>query len=81
MSVGIPVLASQSHGGINEILSNKKFGFIFDKETLLEKYLKDIYNKKIIIKLNKSQIINHLNNFSLKKNVENYDKLLCKLSK
>lgn len=81
LSVGIPVLASQSHGGINEILSNKKFGFIFDKETLLEKYLKDIYNKKIIIKLNKSQIINHLNNFSLKKNVENYDKLLCKLSK
>ena len=61
--MGIPVLASQSYGGINEILSNKNFGLIFDKESLLEKYLKDIYNKKLIFKLNKSQIINHLKKF------------------
>ncbi len=81
LSVGIPVLASQSYGGINEILSNKNFGLIFDKESLLEKYMKDIYSKKLIFKLNKSQIINHLKKFSLKKSIENYDKLLKKLSK
>ena len=81
MSVGIPVLASQSHGGINEILSNKKFGLIFNNESLLEKYLDNIYNKKLFFKLNKAQIISHLNNFSLKKNVENFNKILNKLSK
>ncbi len=81
LSVGIPVLASQSYGGINEILSNKNFGLIFNKESVLEKYLKDIYNKKLIFKLNRSQIISHLNNFSSKKSVKNYDKLLKKLSK
>lgn len=81
LSVGIPVLASQSYGGINEILSNKKFGLIFNKESLLEKYLKNIYNKKLIFKLNKSQVKKHLNNFSLKNSVKNYDNLLKKLSK
>ena len=81
LSVGIPVLASQSHGGINEILSNKKFGLIFDKESTLERYLDDIYKKKLLFKLNKTQTISHLNNFSLKKNVENYNKILNKLSK
>ena len=81
MSVGIPVLASQSHGGINEILSNKKFGLIFDKESTLERYLDDIYKKKLLFKLNKTQTISHLNNFSLKKNVENYNKILNKLFK
>ena len=81
LSVGIPVLASQSHGGINEILSNKKFGLIFNNESLLEKYLDDIYNKKLSFKLNKAQIISHLNNFSLKKNVENFNKILNKLAK
>ncbi len=81
LSVGIPVLASQSHGGINEILSNKNFGLIFNKESLLEKYLKNIYKKKLKFKLNRSQITNHLNNFSLKKSVKNYDKLLKRLSK
>ena len=79
--MGIPVLASQSYGGINEILSNKNFGLIFNKEILLEKYLKDIFNKKLKFKLNRSHLINHLNNFSLKKSVKNYDKLLKRLSK
>ena len=81
LSVGVPVLASQSYGGINEILSNKNFGLIFNNRRLLEKYLKDIYNKKLMIKINRSQVINHLNNFSVKKNIENYDKLLKNLSK
>ncbi len=81
LSVGVPVLASQSYGGINEILSNKNFGLIFNNRRLLEKYLKDIYNKKLMIKINRSQVMNHLNNFSVKKNIENYDKLLKNLSK
>ena len=79
--MGIPVLASQSFGGINEILSNKNFGLIFNKKSLLEKYLKDIYNKELTFKLNRSQMINHLNKFSQKKSVKNYDQLLRKLSK
>lgn len=81
LSVGIPVLASQSHGGINEILPNKSFGLIFNEESMLEKYLKKIYNRKLIFRFNKSKIENHLNNFSIKENVKNYNELFKKLTK
>jgi len=81
LSVGVPVLASQSYGGINEILPNKNFGLIFNNVNLLKKYLKEIYKKRLIFKFNRSKIMSHLNNFSLKKNVENYDRFLKKLSK
>lgn len=81
LSMSIPVLATQSYGGINEILSNRNFGLIFNKESLLEKYLKNIYNRKLVFKTNRYQITNHLNKFSLKKNINCYDKLFKKLSK
>ncbi len=81
LSVGIPVLASQSYGGINEILSNKNFGLIFNSKNLLEKYLKNINNGRLKFKLDHYKLKKHLNNFSVKKNVENYEKLFRELTK
>ncbi len=45
-SLGIPVISSQSHGGINEILSNGKFGEIyyngyFDLASKIKNYIND----------------------------------------
>ena len=72
---GVPVLASQSHGGINEIIKNKNFGYIYKSNNdLIKKLLNFNYkNKKII--LNKNQIRNHLKNFSLSENIKNYSKI------
>ena len=46
ISLGIPVIASQSHGGINEIIKNKNFGFIYNNDFELEIILKKIIGKK-----------------------------------
>ena len=75
ISSGVPVIASQSHGGINEILKYKNFGVIYKNNMELEIILKKIIDKKIIFKKNKKLIKNHLKNFSEKNNVKKYTKL------
>ena len=75
LSNGIPVLASQSHGGINDIINNKKFGYIYKNEKDLMKILLNIYNKKKTFKLNKRETIAHLKNFSLSKSIKQYSKV------
>ena len=67
LSAGIPVLASQSHGGINEIINNKNFENIYNNKNELLKLLNNFILKKNKYKLNSNLIVNHLNNFSLKK--------------
>ena len=46
ISSGIPVIASQSHGGINEIIKNKNFGIIYNNDFELEIILKKLLAKK-----------------------------------
>ena len=76
MSSGIPIIASQSFGGINEIIKNKKFGIIYNKKRDLKKVLNKILTNKINFNINKNEVYNHLKNFSEKKNTEKYKKLL-----
>jgi len=75
LASGVPVLASQSHGGINEIIKNKNFGYIYKNDNDLIKKLLNFNNKNNKIILNKNEIRNHLKNFSLSKNIKNYSKI------
>ena len=81
LSFSTPVISSQSHGGINEIINNKKLGIIINNidEFKLAKAIK-FYSKENQNKLlNKKFLFNHLNKFSIKKNIFNYDKLFNKI--
>ena len=75
ISSGIPVIASQSHGGINEIIKNKNFGLIYNNDLELEIILKKIIDKKVSFKKNKILSKNHLKNFSENNNVKKYSNL------
>ena len=75
ISSGIPVIASQSHGGINEILKNKNFGLIYNNDLELEIILKKIIDKKVSFKKNKFLFKNHLKTFSENSNIKKYSNL------
>ena len=75
LSSGVPVIASQSFGGINDIIKNKKFGIIYNKKSDLKKTLDKILLKKITFKINKNIVYKHLNNFNEKKSTNKYKKL------
>ncbi len=79
ISSGIPVIASQSHGGINEIIKNKKFGLIYNNDLELEIILKKIIDKKISFKKNKILFKNHLKTFSVNNNVKKYSNLFLNI--
>ena len=79
ISSGIPVIASQSHGGINEIIKNKNFGLIYNNDQELEIILKKIIYKKLNFIKNKTLFKNHLKNFSEKNNVKKYTNLFFKV--
>ena len=72
---GVPAIASQSHGGINEIIKNKNFGLIYNNDHELEIILKKIIYKKLKFKKNKILFKNHLKNFSEQNNVKKYTDL------
>ena len=75
LSAGVPVIASQSFGGINDIIINKRFGVIYNKKNDLKKTLDKILLKKITFKISKNIVYKHLSNFSEKKSTEKYQKL------
>ncbi len=79
LSSGIPVIASQSFGGINDILSEKKFGYIYNNIVDLKSILNKIIDNKITFNLNKKKLFNHLSNFSEERNLKNYIKLFKKI--
>ena len=79
ISSGIPVIASQSHGGINEIIKNKNFGIIYNNDFELEIILKKIIGKKISFKKNKILFENHLKIFSVNNNVQKYSNLFLNI--
>ena len=72
---GIPVLASQSHGGINDIIKNKNFGYVYKSESDLIKILHDLYNNKKTFHLSKTETTKHLKKFSLSENIKQYSKV------
>jgi glycosyltransferase involved in cell wall biosynthesis len=72
---GIPVLASQSHGGINEIINGKRFGYIYKNDNDLISKLSNFNKIKKKNMLEKKKIINHLKKFSLSENIKNYSKV------
>ena len=79
LSHNVPVIASQSHGGINEILKNKKFGFIYKDQYELRKILKRVFSKKNNFTFNQSQLFKHLNQFSETNNLKKYNNLFKKV--
>ncbi len=74
--VGLPIIASQSHGGINEILSKGKGGTIYKNSQDLKKFIEKftnnqkIFTKKSIIAQKKSF------EFNLKNHVSKFEKIL-----
>ena len=71
LASGKQVLASQSFGGINEIIKNKNFGKIYKNENELLNILKN-FNFKKKIKINQKEIDSHLNKFSISENIKKY---------
>ena len=81
LSFSTPVISAQSHGGINEIIKNKKLGIIINNidDSKLAKAIELYYKKNHNELLDKKYLLNHLNKFSLKKNILYYDKLFSKI--
>ena len=77
ITYGIPVICSQSHGGINEILLNGKCGTIFKNGNVLHLSQKInefyLFPKKYYLMTKKAK--ENVKRFTLKKNFEKYDKL------
>ena len=71
---GTPVLASQSFGGINEIILNKNFGNIYKNETQLINLLQK-FNVKRRGHMNQKLINDHLKKFSISENVKKYSNM------
>ena len=72
LSAGVPIIASQSHGGINEIIKNKNFGYIYkDQEDLIKNITKFNFRLKKF-KFTKKTMNTHLKNFSIEQNIKKY---------
>ena len=76
----IPVIASQSHGGINEILSNGKFGTIYSNNySELSKKIQNFINKPKLF-LDKAKLAKkNVMKFNLKNNIKNFENLFIKI--
>jgi glycosyltransferase involved in cell wall biosynthesis len=75
LSIGVPVIASQSHGGINEILKGKEYGYIYKDDKNLLHQINKFYFKNKSFFISKKKIHKHLQKFSIKNNVKNYSKV------
>ena len=74
--IGLPVIASQSHGGINEILSDGKGGTIYKNQEELKNSIENfIKNPKKFLK--KSKIAQQKSfKFNLKNHVKQFEKII-----
>ena len=81
INYGIPIICSQSHGGINEILLNGKCGTIFDNGNSfdLASKIEEYYDnpKKYFSKINLAK--KNIRRFILKKNILSYNNLFNEL--
>ena len=74
--IGLPIIASQSHGGINEILSKGKGGTIYtNSKNLRDSINRFINHPKIFIKKSKIAKKKSLE-FSLKNHVSKFEKMI-----
>ena len=76
---GLPVIASQSHGGINEIMKNNSFGYIYNNQEDLIKIINKFNNGKIKFNLKKNIVKKHLKNFSISENIKKYSNVFKKI--
>jgi glycosyltransferase involved in cell wall biosynthesis len=78
---GIPVICSQSHGGINEILLNGKCGTIFNNGNSfdLASKIEEYYNNPKEYFLKTKLAKKNIKRFTLRKNIQNYKNLFNKL--
>jgi len=81
INYGIPVICSQSHGGINEILLHGKCGTIFNNGNSfdLASKIEEYYNnpKKYFLKTKLAK--KNIKRFTLRKNILGYENLFNKL--
>ena len=75
LSIGKPVIASQSYGGINEIINKKNYGLIYKNNGELINILNKIIEKKIRFNIKKKEIYSHLSSFNEYNNLKKYTKL------
>jgi len=78
---GIPVICSQSHGGINEILLNGKCGTIFNNGNSfdLADKIEEYYNNSKEFYLKTKLAKKNIKRFTLRKNITGYENLFSKL--
>jgi glycosyltransferase involved in cell wall biosynthesis len=78
---GIPVICSQSHGGINEILLNGKCGTIFNNGNSfdLASKIEEYYNNPKEYFLKTKLAKKNIKRFTLRKNILGYENLFNKL--
>ena len=76
---GLPVIASQSHGGINEIIKNNNFGYIYNSQEELINAITNFNNGKLKFNLKKNILTKHLKKFSIPENIKNYSKIFEKI--
>jgi glycosyltransferase involved in cell wall biosynthesis len=78
---GIPVICSQSHGGINEILLNGKCGTIFNNGNSfdLASKIEEYYNNPKEYFLKTKLAKKNIERFTLRKNIMGYENLFNKL--
>ena len=81
INFGLPIISSQSYGGINEILLNGKCGTIFkngDSVDLANK-IQNFYNNPKKFSLKTKLAKRNIQRFTLKKNISNYENLFYNL--
>ena len=81
INYGIPVICSQSHGGINEILLNGKCGTIFNNGNSfdLASKIEEYYNNPQKFFLKTKLAKKNIKRFTLRKNILGYENLFNKL--
>ena len=81
ISNNLPVLSSSSHGGIYEILKNKKYGMIYNSENLFsfESKIKYFIKNKEKFTFSKANVKKDFREFHQKISSQKYDKVFKKL--
>ena len=80
VNLGIPVISSQSHGGINEILLNGKYGTIYGSGyKILATTIKNFLNNPHLF-LNKAKLAKkNVLKFNLRNHQKQFEKLFVKI--
>ena len=75
LSFGVPVICSNSHGGIGEILKNGKYGVIYKGQENLKKQIKNFFKKPQLLQRKALLGQKDLKRFSADENKKAYEKI------